>query len=85
MTVTVNVTFVLIPGVALLTVFVTARFASGTSTDADAELFPLTGSKVVAVTVAVLVICVCPVTVATMTRVSVAPLATVPTFHTPAL
>ena len=44
MTVTVNVTFVLIAGVALLTVFVTARFASGTLTVAEALLLPGVGS-----------------------------------------
>ncbi len=44
MTVTVNVTLLLIAGVALLTDFVTARFASGTFTVADAALFAGVGS-----------------------------------------
>ena len=44
LTVTVNVTLLLIAGVALLTDFVTARFASGALTDALAESLPEIGS-----------------------------------------
>ena len=82
-TVTVNVTLPLSAGVALLTVFVTARLASGASTEADAVLLPETGSSVVAATVALLVTRVWPVTVATMANVSTPPFATVPTLQMP--
>ena len=83
-TATVNVTLPLSAGVALLTVLVTARFASGASTEADAVLLAGTGSSVVAATVALLVIWVWPVTVATTANVSTPPFATVPTLQMPA-
>ena len=83
LTVTVNVTLLLIAGVALLTDFVTARFASGTFTVADAELLPATGSVLVVEAVAVFVSKVCVVTVATSDSVAEAPLLRFPTVHTP--
>ena len=82
--VTVNVTLVPTAGVALLTVLVTARFASGTSTDAEAALFAPTGSCVVADTVAVFVTVVWVVTAATTARVALAPFVIDPTVQAPA-
>ena len=61
-TVTVNTTLDPTAGVASETVFVIARSASGTSTEADAVLLAETGSKVVAETVAVFVSAVWVVT-----------------------
>ena len=52
-TVTVNTTLDPTAGVASVTVFVTARSASGTLTVAEAALFAATGSNVVAETLAV--------------------------------
>ena len=74
----------LIGGVASLTVFVTARSALGTSSDADAVLSAGVGSNVDDDTVAVFVICVYPVTVATMSKSTTAPLLSVPMVQTPA-
>ena len=82
-TVTVKVTLLLNAGVALLTVFVTARFASGTLTVADAVLLSAFASVLAVVIVAVLTTGETVVTVATIDRVALAPLARVPTDHTP--
>ena len=84
-TVTVNVTFELMTGVAVLTVFVTVISASGTLTVAEAALLATTGSYVDDEAVAVLVIAVWVVTVATIVSVADAPLARLPTSQLPAL
>ena len=83
MTVTVKVTLLLKAGVALLTVFVTARFASNTLTEAEAELLAALASVLVVVIVAVLTTGESVVTVATIDNVADAPFARFPTDHTP--
>ena len=82
-TVTVNVTLAPSAGVASLTVLVTARSASRALTPTDEVLLATTGSNVVAAAVALLVTGVCVVTVAMTLRLALAPLASVPTVHTP--
>ena len=80
---TLNVTFAPSVGVLMSTLLVITRSASGTSTVTVSVSLAATGSRVVDVTDAVLATAVCVVTCATIARVSVAPLARVPMFHTP--
>ena len=80
---TTNVTWPLNDGVAVSTVFVTAKSASRPSTDADAELSADVGSNVADETIAVFVRAVGTVTVAMMLNVALVPLARLPTVHVP--
>ena len=80
----VNVTFEFTGGVALLTVFVTARSVTGVAvTDADAELLAALPSVSVPVIVAVFVTCEVVVAVAVIVSVALAPMARFPIVHTP--
>ena len=81
---TVNVTFALSAGVALSTVFVTRRSASGTLTVADAALLVAFGSNWSAEADAELVIARCEVTFAMIDNVAVTPVANDPTVQVPA-
>ena len=80
---TTNVTWPFNDGVAVSTVFVTARSASRASTDAEAELSAGVGSNVADDPVAVLVRTVGTVTVATTLNVAPAPLVRLPTVQVP--
>ena len=83
-TVTVNVTLVPIDGLALSTTLVTARFATGASTDALSELSAALGSCAEVVAVAVFVIRALLATWAWTVNVADAAFASVPIVHTPA-